>query len=456
MKNYFLPRVTAADMEKLQRSAVDFCQFIIDPDDGVVVDEENLPRALEILGAEIETETATSLEGIVAVSLRQTQPVVRPAPKPTTSVKVGSGGWNGRNEGGFIEAVQEILLPVTDRNVILHVPHGDEKAPASDGQFHIWIWSTPDGRSTHAPEKIWDMKVDCPDGVTPSKSVQGIPIVDAATNWMVGELVGDSNLYIHHDLCHQGTDRELAIFRRLLEEVVLELSGTPEDKAERQRKLAEAQRKASREAYIKECSSRFEKTLKGTREAIKTGHADVARIQQELVRRIRETAGSERKLEQLEAARGGELDKYGVEFDKLLVVPKVRDVQVADGVVKVFTDTLYCTDPRDKVVREIGKFRIEIFRDGGNRCVRWYNLDRKVDGYESGMNAPHVFNDGHACLGNTQEIFPELIANYEFAAAAMVAIQFVESVNVDDSAGKHVKKWPEAPAEMQEARHEDV
>jgi hypothetical protein len=149
------------------------------------------------------------------------------------------------------------------------------------------------------------------------------------------------------------------------------------------------------------------------------------------------------------AAKGGELAKYGQEYDKLLVIPKVRDVQVAPGVVKVFTDTLYCVDPRSGKRHEIGAFRIEIYRDGQNGGVRWFNLTRRIDAYRDDMYAPHVFSDGKACLGNTQDIFPELIGNYEFAAAAMVAIQFVESVNVDDSAGKYVNRWPEAPAEME-------
>ena len=60
------------------------------------------------------------------------------------------------------------------------------------------------------------------------------------------------------------------------------------------------------------------------------------------------------------------------------------------------------------------------------------------------MHAPHVFHNGRPCLGNMTEVIPELVANYEFAALAMVAIQFIESVNVNDSAGMHINKWPVA------------
>jgi len=39
---------------------------------------------------------------------------------------------------------------------------------------------------------------------------------------------------------------------------------------------------------------------------------------------------------------------------------------------------------------------------------------------------------------------PQLIADYEFAALAMIAIQFIENVDVDDSAGSFIRNWPVA------------
>ena len=120
----------------------------------------------------------------------------------------------------------------------------------------------------------------------------------------------------------------------------------------------------------------------------------------------------------------------------------VTNIEVDDKKIKVFTDTLYCTDPRTDILHEIGEFRIEISFNGKEDCVRWFNLTRDINGNMPDMQAPHVFKNGKACLGNAAEIFPELIANFEFAAVALVAIQFIESVNTDDSAGKHIDSWP--------------
>lgn len=432
MKNYFIPDISPEKKKKLQEAAVAFCEMELDGEAGIVVDDASITNFLKVIEAEIKTEFTTTYEGIVKISLKYVD-----ISAPTVTVE----DWDGRQQDEFCAFAHKILVPVVKRNIVFHVPHKRTAIPLEDEIFHIWIWSSTSGSANKTPpEKIWGISTDCRDpGFFPSGT--GILITDGETGWVVAELIRN-NLFIHHDLCERGTDRELAIFRRLCEEVAVELSASPREKAERQKRLAEERRQASRNAYIKECSHRFEKTIEGTRQAITTGRNEVARLQQALVKKIREVQGAERKLEQLNSCKGGELEKYGREFDKLMVVSKVRDVQVTDGVVKVFTDTLYCTDPRSKVVHEIGAFRIEIYRDCQNGGVKWFNLTRKIDGYKRDMQAPHVFQEGNACYGNTAEIWPELIGNYEFAAAAMVAIQFIESVNTDDSAGKHIDKWP--------------
>jgi len=108
-----------------------------------------------------------------------------------------------------------------------------------------------------------------------------------------------------------------------------------------------------------------------------------------------------------------------------------------EGVIEVYTDTLYCKHPKTSVVHEIGKFKIIISNDKTEPT--WINLTRQVDGYM----APHIDSDGEACLGNMEEVFPELIANYEYSIVIQLAIQFVESVNIN---GTYVdpNKFPKA------------
>jgi len=433
MKSFFIALDERAK-QKLQKAEIAICDFQLDDKEGVVVEENILPAVLEALKAEISSKTKTSFEGIVEIGISA---ITVSEDKFSVSIEK----WNGENSNSFKKLAQEILVPVIKRNVVISVPHGETKKPIADGRFRVWIWSSPSGSHNQStPKEMWGVRVDCADNSF-APSGEGVAITDL-NGWPAAELIEETNLYIHHDICHHGTDRELEIFRHILEETVIELTVSPEEKAERQKKLAEKKRERARQAYAQECSARLQKSLAELENKISNGNAKMRELQQSIVNTIRSVKESQLQLEHLASYRGKTHELYGQEFDKLLTVKGVRDVNISSGIITVFTDILHCVDPRTDRRHEIGAFRIEIYTDGSNDGVHWYNLTRLVEGYKAEMQAPHVFPDGKACLGSAQEVFPELIANYEFAAVAMLAIQFIESVNTDDSAGEHINKWP--------------
>ena len=360
--------------------------------------------------------------------------------------KISFISWNSESyqdvKDIWRKVTREILSPVVKKNVHIYVPHqrSYDASNLDPSCFSVLVWSSPKGSASQVtPERIWGHKVDCDDGSF-APSGLGDAIIDDA-GYPVAELIGNA-LYIHHDLCHRGTEDEMAIYRLVLKAAIDIMSLPLEVKLERQKAAALVRKAKSREDYIKQCSGRFEKLLRNTERAIVDGEKKVKRLQQELVVAIRELQGSAKKLEQLKAANGGMDATYGAEFDKLHTIKKIKFVEVANGTVSVFTDVIYCVNPNTNRRHEIGAFRIDINVGGQNDCVRWFNLTRKVNGYKPDMNAPHVFTNGEACFGNSAEVFAELVANYEFAAAAMVAIQFVESVNIHDSAGQYIDRWP--------------
>ena len=443
MKNYFLV-LNQHQKDLIQEAGVESCDLNIDGHDGVVVDEDNLASALRSIGVAISTETGTSLEGIVKVEL-QPADETEWTPSLLLEPKVTVDNWDGENQNGFVKAVKDILLPVVQTDVVLSVPHGETVNQVSDERLHIFIWSSPSSmRGATPPKRMWGIEVNCRDEGFFSTG-QGVPIVDTETNWPVAEIVRGNNLYIHHDICHHGTEAEIEIFRRILEELVMELSATPEEKAEHQRKLAEERKKRSRKQYIQECSRRFEKTIKGTCDKVSKGHREIEELQKKLTRKIRETRGAERKLKQLNACKGGELEKYGNEFDSLSSVPGVEDVQVSDGVIKVFTEHIYITPDGCPNTYDIGKFRMEIYTSGANGGVRFFNLTRKGEYTSGGYGSyhPHVNSRGVPCLGNIKELVAQLIGDDEFSAVAQLGLQYLKSVNVNDSAGETIfKNWP--------------
>ena len=133
------------------------------------------------------------------------------------------------------------------------------------------------------------------------------------------------------------------------------------------------------------------------------------------------------------------MERFGEEYDNLRKVPKVTDVRVEDGEIRVFTETLYARDGQYNW-HEIGAFQISL--NPKERSPRWKNQTRLINGYKAHMHAPHVWDTGAACLGNTVTTFDTLFTGQLWSIAAALAIEFVENVNLADPAGKHIVSWP--------------
>lgn len=362
--------------------------------------------------------------------------------------EVKFGSWKGDDRSRVRRVIEEILLPELKGNdVQVSVPHKYETDPEETSDFQIFIWSQKKdwkGNMVRPPERIWGYEVDCrDDAYTPTGD--GVSIIDKDTGYCVAELFGDNVLYIHHDLVDDGTDREIAIFRRLLQEVVAEAKLTPEEKRQAKEKFMEELRKRGEETYVKACAQRFEKMAKATQDSITGGREEIKELQADLVKKIREVKGAEQKLIQLDKAKPDAEAMYKEEYKKFLSVPEVKAISSdREGVIQVFTNMIYVI--HDGVKYKIGEFRIDIYINGGNGGIKFFNLTNRGDGPGgmSGYNThhPHVERDGTPCLGTISSAIPQLIGEYQFAVVAIVAIQYLKSVNVDDPAGAGIYKWP--------------
>lgn len=369
----------------------------------------------------------------------RTEPVV---------VKKWSGGRNLREQ--FVAVAKDFVQPLggTQIRIYDYCDSASERDPATDGRVDICIWAVPDNLRGDGfmPPVVFGapLSVECRREILGRSNMDGLLIADEDDH-RIGEVVGNS-IYIHYQLVHEyvgkwGGKGIETLFRRILEEVVFQKTATSEQKAARAREIAVKHRAQSREGYVKACRGRLDKSLEDSRNAIAHHPAKVVEYQREIVKLIRLVKEAQERLAHAESLQATAAETYAKEFDKLLATPKIIDVKMDDSVIKVFTETLYCVDPRSNKRHEIGAFRIEMSIGGD---VKWFNLTRRIRGYEAGMQAPHVFPTGLACLGNMAEVIPELVANYEFAALAMMAILFVESVNVDDRAGQYINNWPVA------------
>jgi hypothetical protein len=127
---------------------------------------------------------------------------------------------------------------------------------------------------------------------------------------------------------------------------------------------------------------------------------------------------------------------------------KVLDVVVyKKNRLHIFTDTLVVNDEK---LYDIGKFIIDVdmgvFTSKSNDinvgAIRFDNLTRKVDAYNAGMQAPHIFSNGEACFGSAINAMVDAIKAGKITPIAVIGISFIETVNRDDAAGCKIDRWP--------------
>lgn len=434
--------------------------FTIGDSDGLLVSKREL---LEISRSNHMTYdlSRTEAEGIYAVTFEEMEeaeeteePTVTTAPVATAPdlsalfVKYGRPGYRNesrdrRHYEPFIEIAQEILLPVVKRSIYITVPHdGRVYEPVEDGStFNIWIWTGRKKLSDEAmPAVLFGHSVHCQQGGYDALDDTGLLIVDPETNHHVGEICGN-NLYIFHDMIHDGARQDnLNIFRAILETAAVMLGQTEEERAAILAQQSRDRQARSKAVFTKMITASRDRRIADARERTKLIASHIQTHRQELVGFIRDLDNENAIIAGLMSSKP-DVSAAAREFDTLLEHPKVKRIEAAGSTAfHVYTEVLNCRHPRTGDLHEIGAFRIEVNFE--RATIRWFNLTRRVDGHERNMQAPHIYESGNPCLGNMEKVMADLLAAYELHAIIMMAISFVEEVNVADVAGMHIDKWP--------------
>jgi hypothetical protein len=435
-KSYLFVDVSTEEKVELQKARIDYYEFddTLREAKGVIIAEQDKAKALVLFNSIERLVVRSSFEGILLLYRRKRAPRV----SATRSIcEVSVEEWDGSRQAAYTKIVQEVCMPELFDRVVLHVPHGSSHPPLNDGKFHIFVWSGLERSAVRkGPLTLWGMEVPCTDrGFRTSGT--GIPVKDHQGE-PVGELVGD-NLYIFHDAVHTGSTVEQSIFRKILEEAVIVHLGSNISEEERSEF-----RTLMKSRFVKHTSHRIREHAGDLETSKKDVETKIQAYQQELITLIRREDELSHQIREINSRQATALEKFGMEFDALRSIPKVKDVYVFGNTISVFTNLLLCRNPNTGSMREIGEMRIDLYIDGTQNGMRIFNLTRQVNAYEEGMQAPHVFPDGKPCLGSLKEVVPQLIGQHEFSTLAQLAISFVESVNLDDRAGEHINRWPPA------------
>lgn len=487
MPYVFIPGLSEQEKNLLTQNNLNHVNFSNEDEIGIIMNESLLDQALSILNIGIVSRVSTGFRELTKVILEDShvfreepavsepyipeQPIFpeEPARQEETGDSGQSDSFNDIPERppefavniqdlpsvamrmGFVELTKTILIPVVQNNVFVHYP-GFSLTPFTDNTFSIHIWSALRGNAdVTVPYTIFGIPRK---SITPAfpYSGEGISIDDPETGFSVAELHGN-NLYVHVSILDESDKTAREMYKILLNVVVLYITSRQDQISELISSNAKRLRDAARQSYVETSTGRLSINIEQTKRKIEEVHKEITDLQQKLLKAIRITLGAERKLSQLESCATEDLESYAKEFDKLITLPKVRDIHIEDGTISVYTDVLYCTNPKTGFIHEIGAFRIDINPTRKYSPVTWHNLTRT--GY-SGHQAPHVGYDGVPCLGNITNTITELVARLEFVATAMLAIQFVESVNVDDPWGRHIDSWPVASPVTKEDMGQDI
>lgn len=129
------------------------------------------------------------------------------------------------------------------------------------------------------------------------------------------------------------------------------------------------------------------------------------------------------------------------DLDLIIANPKVEDLQIENNKFIIYTVPLNIHSDKGKVYYG-GKYRIEL--DPNNSDVAFFGDNPRKGLWTEKDPHPHVNgNTGEPCLGNMASTVAELCSQMQIYALVIMCIDYLESANTADSAGKNVIHWDE-------------
>jgi archaellum component FlaC len=338
-------------------------------------------------------------------------------------------------------------------NIQLFVPHGAEKvAPkkVKDG-IAIQIYCCPSkSERSIVTTPVFGLKLGCKDSYSTS-SFFGVPIYSDNFNEEVIAEFYKNNLYIYDDIVHVCTKNDMKILHKLLEKCHMIMTLSKEGLKEYLSSVFERQ-------FMSAMTDNLRKQIEDAKITIDTCESNAKHYLAEYEQYINKINNNKELLNCLsEKISSLSSESTQEEINSINTLEHVESVIMSSESIVVKTDVLCCTHPVTGTIYEIGEFRITIPLKESVTNIKWINLTRTIDGITNTQYAPHVFNEsGTACLGSAQPIMADLKAKYEIKALIAICIQFIESVNITDAAGKYLTKFPVYKAGEKEAKTEET
>lgn len=345
--------------------------------------------------------------------------------------------WTSSQRVILVECLMSCAKEIR-QDILLYPPKGTAQKPSRKGhkELYVYPWTVPElhGLRSYPSNRHRGRILK---GFVPSN--QGIVIYDEERN-PVAQLIGENDLYILHEWGVQDLHAET----QLLQWIIIEAKKASSMGAEAYAASCESTWKKLHDNSFDDASYQF--FGDSLRNEIRAAEENRSTLSEEVdeLQRFAETQAEivmtrSNCLPGYHACQNELATEAAETWEQVQGVRKVQSVSLSAPVLSVFTEPLVCRDPRTRKSHRIGRFRIDIMLDGSNGCVRWYNQDNPTDL----LQAPGVHASGHAFVGNTTTLFPELIGKGEIQKVVKAAIRYVERVSSGDEAADNVECFPE-------------
>jgi hypothetical protein len=269
----------------------------------------------------------------------------------------------------------------------------------------------------------------------------GVPIIDPETGITIAEIYGKSlDILIQNIDTTQGT-----IIKTILQQFKDILMMSDMDKLVIVESRSKILRDLMQQKFIVLLNAKRGELMTQHRKDADVLEAKTRELQSALIQTIRDYDQHRLIIDSFKDDTGTFTKKASRELEIISKNKNVIKYTFSDNKIVVTTHDIYCTNPKTKIVHYIGMFNITLNlnpskHEEGASIVKFENLHGVNK--KCGHHAPHVFGNGSACLGNISTALPQLIAKCEFALAVDLCIQFLQSVNIEDSAGRNLVHFP--------------
>ena len=205
----------------------------------------------------------------------------------------------------------------------------------------------------------------------------------------------------------------------------------------------------NKDDYISFCKVNSNSYIKSIEKALSEAILDIGKLQKELFEKSKMYRQYHEIIDNFDKekhAKKVEEDSMR-NFEEVMSLPQINSVFVKENKIHVYTNDIYTTDPRSNKIHELGTYHIQLGMasseyDPSNSVVI-KNTKHRVVGFNNNYaEAPHIFDGGKMCHGNLVNSIVEHYKERDLYGIVMDLIIFLESVNVDDSAGRTIDQWP--------------